>query len=397
MYVRPGLLNSVPNDYTEQSIQMKMNELAPTLLLSTLAMQSCGDAPAFSSSDLANNSLPAEVSRRDPVLVKALDGTLICVTQGRYDFQFYKTADGYGETGYDGALDIKMLKIGGAVDFSESDLYFRITPLEALAYVNYDWGKIFTSAVHQAPMGDNPIDAMELGMNLEWLATGRLAYTAPEVQDYLPPWYTEQSGAIAGVSVGVGADGRMLPELRAQAAWRMPVVICMPNNCLLKVVEENNDGRKIHFFKNAAGYGVEGARAHLVVIGGGMESPTGNIYAEISPQEVFAHFDGDVQPLLQRAALQKLHMTQSVDPENLANIFGYSYNAGNETSPTRVSKGQKQQEPVPGESIDLEAAFLTAARAEASGAMLRRWNELDDAGKQRLMNAWAVSQSMQSK
>lgn len=369
--------------------------MAPALLLSAFVLPSCEESPAFSSTDLANNSLPPNMTKYDPVLVKAADGTMICIVQGEYDFQFFKSAEGYGETGYDAGIDIKAVKLAGAVDYSQSDLYHPITPLDALALVHYDWGKIFTSAVHQANLGQNPIDAIELGKALEWLSTGNLNYTAPGNTDYRPGWYWEQSEAISGLS-SEWRNFAIVPVEIDKSPWRFPVVFCLPNNCLLRVVEENTDARRIHFFKNAAGYGVQGARANLLIVGAGHESPTANTYSEISLQEVFAHFDGELKPLLERAIIQARHISQSVNPERLANLFGYTIDGAPSSSAPEIRKRTKEDLVREELERDLEAAFLNAAHKDKTGLLLQRWNELDEPGRLRLMNAWAVAQQMEA-
>ncbi|MCB0339106.1 MAG: hypothetical protein KDD53_05860, partial [Bdellovibrionales bacterium] len=282
----------------------------------------------------------SEFSDREPVIIKLVDESLLCITQKGDDFRFFKTSDGYAESGWRGGIEFADLKAGIDYDTSHANIYYEISPLEALAMVDYDFRKLYEPAIAQAERIENCANPTALGSMLEWIATGYTKHVGPEFE-CIPDWYSYATDAVMGFRFRPPDSNPEKFEREdlelflfggvddiTKSEERIPIVLRLSDGCLIKVSEVNLEDSSggVVFCRTASGYGVEGLGGSFLVLEGGRERPTAGIYEKISVREAGVLLDDNWHPLYFRAKLQDAIMNDfSTNPEKIRTAFENIY------------------------------------------------------------------------
>lgn len=298
-------------------------------------------------------ALPAR-SDRLPVFVKLKDGSLLAVIQKEQNIFFYKNATGYGE----GGVRADAVVAGASVDFATANTFREIRHLEALAFVNNDWRKIYDACEKQAAFAENSIEPNVVKFWLEMLVEGVphtdlqgkptvIQVTPPEL---FPELYPEEAGLPFEMSLdpsklydpfGLSPTThtmKFISEVNKamveEQEWMdldpmidfTPVYIALEDGSLLRISQASRRAsdrapERISFHRTFPGYGVQGVSGHVLGVGGGGERPVSHIYKEISPFEALAYFDGDPEKILAHVERQDRVIILSVEPDVVRKVF----------------------------------------------------------------------------
>ncbi len=265
-----------------------------------------------------------------PVQILLEDGTLMRVTQrGNWIF-FYKTSQGYGEHG----IDAQRNGSGGGIDWAKGNIYTKINYLEALAFFDNDWTKIYNAVVEQSGRVANSVDPALIRKTLERLVTRNALFTLNNPND---PSFVWEKVEPYWAQYASGDRDRMQPldsihtddmtnPFADITTVHCPVYIRLPDNNLLKITERSvtsaiESDSDVRFYKTSSGYSVAGGRITVGGNGGGAEKPIGMQYDEISAVEALAFLGNDLQRLMNPVNNQNRIISLSVEPESVQAIF----------------------------------------------------------------------------
>lgn len=93
----------------------------------------------------------------DPIFVKLDDHNLLMIREITGDIKFYKTAQGYRNSG----IKASILGIGGSREWATENRYFEISAREALLFLDYNPERIIKAAEAQNNVFDWPV-SMEI-------------------------------------------------------------------------------------------------------------------------------------------------------------------------------------------------------------------------------------------
>ena len=289
-------------------------------------------APVVSATEAPARQPTTEVApalQKVPLYLKLHDGNLLRIDQVGENIRLYVTRSGYAEKG----AEVGFLGFGGGTDTPDANVFIRLNELEALAFVDNDWQKIYDHATREQK--DNP------------------ASVAPEViLKVLKPLVTEVPGVKyrTNVSTFMGFDTSVVlkpakdsldletwdlsdfdfPTAKASpmplkpSEWRprqsesVYLRLSLDEDVLLRMTEI--DGQ-LHFYKTSSGYAVSGTKLQAFGVGAGQETVQGNLYFEISPGMAKAYVDGNWRKLYEAARTQWRIIEYSVSPSLVKEVF----------------------------------------------------------------------------
>jgi hypothetical protein len=224
------------------------------------------------------------------VYVRMDDNNLIRVEQRGAQLYFSKNSAGYAQAGG----ELTILGTGGDAAVPLSNVYARVSYLEALAYLDGDWEKIYNGIREQQRSGKWTIDPALVKSTLEPLVTDK----SPDS----PPSTPEQF-----VTINYGQMVQVLPPVDP-----IPVYMRLKDSTLLKIVAHRGE---VQFYRTSAGYAVAGGKVAIAgVFTAGADVPVSNLYTEITPNEALAYFDNDWHPIYAATAKQARALPNSVWP-----------------------------------------------------------------------------------
>lgn len=246
----------------------------------------------FSSRDLARAEMVTWISNKRGAFVKLEDGNLLAIISGFERLRFFRTFSGFAEFGATAGIPVFQIDI----DSSGSNYYVEINYLEALAYFNNDWERIYDAtrlSYEQSRFSVNPSIVRSVLRPLAEMR-GKPAFDTESMLDNLP------------ATLGI---------LSLPYGMKVPVYLQVNPGELLKVVEYNGE---VQYFKLEDGYAPFGAKVGSFGYSIGAESSSGNVYTRISPTEAVAYVEGEAGRITKAVYFQSARIPYSTDPKLVA-------------------------------------------------------------------------------
>ena len=270
------------------------------------------------------------VGDKVPVIITMPDGNMMRISQiGNWIF-VAKTSSGYGEYGQ----KIGVGKGDAGRDYSIGNVYDEINYLEALAYFDNDWRKIYDPVLSQSQSVSNSVDPKFVRATFERLTKSGSEWSTPLVDDkpseFVNAWWVQYDNEPPMTE----------KEMEELTQFKIPsdmlsgnythektaVYVRLDDYNLLRIgqldITRNFDTKTtVTFHKTSNGYASSGHEFKILGWGGGYEHPVGNQYDEITAMEALSLIGNDPNRTMGIISSQSKVIHNTVEPDKVAEVF----------------------------------------------------------------------------